>query len=278
MAMMPSIMSWFSAPATTQVAAAQNPVTTTTQPGPVVTPAQQVAAIPGNPGNTTVPSSTTPSSDGSVAAIPAVASPGNAAPTLENFADLWKLPEPDPKAPGSSLVPNFNLDAAGVMTAVNKVDFAQHIPAETITKALSGDVESFKAALNTVARLAFGNSTLANGEMVKNSFTNAESILNTRVLPSALREREVAATLLTDNPIFSDPAAAPMLTSLKTQFQAKYPTASPAEIAQMAGDYLDGFATRIAASRGGKIVPLVDPRSSRAVAQETDWDTYFAQG
>lgn len=259
-----SIMSLFSsAPAT---------------PAATVVPQQQVAQVPNNPGNQTVPSTTTPVSDGSVVAIPAVVASGNAAPTLENFADLWKLPEPDPKAPSNSLVPNFNLDAAGMLAAARKVDFAQHIPAETITKALSGDAQSFKDAMNTVAQLAFANATLANGEMVKNSFTNAEGILNNRVLPTALRQREVAATITADNPIFSDPAAAPMLAGLKTQFETKYPQASPGEIAQMAGDYLDGLATRIAASRGGKIVPLVDPRSGRSsVAQETDWDAYFQQ-
>ncbi|MFM9746095.1 hypothetical protein ACKI2C_51940, partial [Streptomyces brasiliscabiei] len=70
------------------------------------------------------------------------------------------------------------------------------------------------------------------------------------------------------NPALNHPAAAPLVSALKTQFTNKHPTASASEISKMVQDYMVDF-TSIAAGK------KEEPESTST--KGTDWDSYMTQ-
>jgi hypothetical protein len=239
------------------------------QADPATVAAQQQAAG----ANTTVPSQATPVSNGSNVAIPAVGQ-GEASP-LAGFADLWKT-DPNTPPPTTSIVPNFNMDPAGLMKMAQQVNFTNHIPQETITKALSGDQTAFLDVINQAAQLGYANATAASSEIIKNSLGKAQGVLQESVLPNAFRNQQIDQALTASNPIFTDPAVAPMLGMLKNQLQQKYPTATPEQIAEQASAYLGAMSNRIVTAQGGTIMPKgQQSKSGFGQQQEQDWSIFF---
>lgn len=219
--------------------------------------------------NNTVPSATTSVPTGSPAAFPAVGT-GNESP-LEGFKELWKVdptaPQPTPVA---SLIPNFNLDGKMLMEQAGKIDFTSHINPELVTKAMSGDAASFLEVINQASRFGFANSSAATAKLIEGSLGNAQIALNDSVIPSAIRREQISSAINANNPIFADPAVAPMMGMLQQQLTTKYPTASSAEIATMAARYLDGMASSIVSAKGGSISTPAQTRQANA-QKEPDW-------
>lgn len=266
MALMPSIMSLFGgkapAAATATAPAAADPAT------------QQVQLVAAG-ANPTVPSGTTPQSNGSVAAIPP-AGTGDGSP-LAGFADLWKA-DPNNTQVTPSLVPSFNLDHKGLMESASKVNFVSHIQPELVAKAMAGDAEAFLSVINQASQFGYASATATTGELVKQSLGKAQNVLQDSVLPSALRQQAISQALNESNPVFQSPAVAPMLGMLKTQLAAKYPTASPQEIAAHATQYLAGMSEMVVKASGGTVTPKgqqVGNRTGFSSPQETDWTNFF---
>jgi len=261
MALLPGIMSLFGRPSNNE----QN-----TQPPPANPQTQmtQTAIAAQNP---SVPSPATPQSNGNPVAIPPAAT-GDQSP-LSNFADLFKA-DPTQTTTSPSISPNFNLDPQGILAQAQKVNFTQGIDPALVDKAMSGDKAAFVDVLNKVAQFGFANATMATGEIVKNSLNSAEGTLRQSVLPDAIRQHSIQTALNESNPVFTDPAVAPMLGMLKNQFATKYPTATPSEIAAMATQYLTGFSQKIVTAQGGTIVDRQQQQTSsqRGFGQQNDTD------
>ena len=175
------------------------------------------------------------------------------------------------------MVPNFNLDPKGLMDAAGKVNFTGHLDPAQVQKAMSGDATAFLDILNKVGQLGFANATAASGELIKNSLTSAQGVLQDQVLPSAFRNQQISQALTESNPVFSDPAVAPMLGMLKSQLTQKYPTATAAEIAKMATNYLDGMSQKVVSATGRTISdPQQGNRTGFRDQAPQDWSAYLA--
>lgn len=161
---------------------------------------------------------------------------------LDDFKDLWKTPTPDPKAPPADPLsqPLLNNDPAKFAEAAKKLNFAQQVDPEIIKKALGGDVQSFMDAMNSVAQTAF----VASSQLAMQSVEGAARTNNDRfqsVLDKKFSEYLVKNTR-SENPVLSHPSAQPMLDLAKRQLLQQHPEKSPAEIHQMAEQYLTAFA------------------------------------
>ena len=230
---------------------------------PAVPPAPQ-----GPGGNSAAANPTVPS-----AASPVQPEDANKSP-VDKYQDLWKKDDTTP-APGSkSLIPNFDLDPAKLRDAASKIDFTAHLKPEDLTAASSGDAAALGRIINQAVQLGFAQSAGLAGEISKQHFTTAQSTLKDSVLPDAIRQSQLNAEMTRQNQVFSDPSVAPMLESLKGQFAAKYPTASPEEIGAMAKEYLGDFANKIVGGSGKQIVDA--PSKKLGARAETDWGDFLS--
>lgn len=244
------------------------------QQQPAVDPARQQQIN----NNTTVPGQTTPTSDGSVKAIPA-AGTGEKSP-LEKYQDLWKAPD---KQEGSdngtaNLVPQFNIDPSKLAEAATKIDFLSGVPAEKLAEAMTNP-EVFKEILNNGLRNAFINSATTSGSLIQSSLGNAEEVLRNKILPESYKSQAVRASLA-ENPVFQSSAVAPVVAMVQQQLQLKHPTASAKEIADMAIEYVQGVSNAVVTGSGGQITRNQGNSGSRSgmisKRAETDWTEWLA--
>lgn len=179
---------------------------------------------------------------------------------LADFASLWENP-PAPK-PGesiepnwddhSSIVPKMKIDPKRLIDSARRIDFSKAINPERVQKALKeGDVGAFNEVMNSALQAAFANQAMTMSRMAETMFGQMAEKLYTGALPHHLRKHTVNQTINSENPIFEDPAVAPMLDLAKQQFQVRFPKASAKEISEMAKNYVLKFAEAVTAGKNG---------------------------
>lgn len=239
--------------------------------------AQQVPpVVTSADGNTTIPNGNTGVSDGSLKAIPK-AGEGEASP-LENYKDLWQAPDPTKTPAKPSLAPNFNIDQKVIRENAAKINFASVIPAAILDKALSGDKASFLSALNTVAQAGFARAAEMSAGLTHAALSKQAEVFETTYAPEMFRRHNISQEIRADNPIFSDPAVAPILTMLETQLATKYTTETPQRISEMAKEIVEGMSETVLRGQGKIITDAPDPKAvAKGKRGETDWTNYFSR-
>lgn len=245
-------------------------------PAPVAepVPVAQTASPESVLANKTIPSSETGKSDGSLKAIPA-AGEGDKSP-LANFDGLWDPLDPKLAKETPSLKPNWNIDPAKIREGASKMNFAGAVPTAVMDKAIAGDKSAFAQAINLAAQAGFAKSAETTANLIQTALERQEEVFTNHVMPKLLREHNISNTIRADNPIFQNPAVAPVLAALEQQLTVKNPTSTPEDISRMAKEYLGGMAELVATANGQQIVAAVDPTKATKSKRETDWSKYFA--
>jgi len=223
--------------------------------------------------NPTIPNSNTPQSDGSTGAIPA-AGTGDKSP-LEAYKDLFQT-DPNAKAPVSA-TPNLNVDPAKLLEASKQLDFVKGIDPEILRKATSGDIEALSAAINAAGQQGFAHNTNVMTSVVQRALEVQAAKFKEEIIPELLRNHEARSGLRNENPVYSDPAVAPVLGMIESSLTAKFPTATPQQLKQHAQTYVDGLLQTLAGSSGYDLTkkPVQTPGSTQESAKETDWMAYM---
>jgi len=234
--------------------------------------------------NTTVPSSSTKGSDGSVLAMPSTQDNKGAADPLDGYKDL-SLPNTTKDAAGNNvpvnttkptMTPIMNIDSAKILESARQLDFTKGMNPELLSKAGKGDVEALATIINTATQNAYAQGAMATAGIVQSAMTLQEQNFNSKVMPDILR-RHAISTTVGESSLASNPAAAPLLSTIEQQLTTKYPTASPAEIKKHAETYLSGLAVEIVRGNGGTVVgkEATDTFNPMSRGAEQDWEQYF---
>lgn len=249
---------------------------------PTTTP---IVADPGAAlGNKTVPSGSTKASDGTVAAIPSTVGNVGEADPLAGYKDLW-TPNTTKDASGKEvpitvtkpiMTPTMNIDPGKIMESARQLDFTKGMNPEMLSKAVKGDAEAFISVINTATQNAYAQGAMATAGIIQQAMTLQEQNFNSKVMPDILR-RHTITTTVGESALASNPAAAPLLSTIEQQLTSKYPTASPAEIKKHAETYLSGLAVEIVKNNGGTVVGKNDNANTfnPMARQNEDWERYF---
>lgn len=229
---------------------------------------QQPPATSAADSNPTVPNNNTPIPDGTQPGMPKPPTNNDPASPLAGFADLWQTPD-TANNNSASPFPVFTADPQKLMEVAKKMDFARIIPKDKAELAMKGDAQAFGEVINAVTQAAFAQSTQAATHLINAGLKQQHEKLVAEVLPAAVREHTVRDQVRADNPIFSNPATAPLLDGLESQLRVKYPQATAAEISKYAKDYVTQFADVV---RGGPAAPASNNAGNRSAATEPDWE------
>lgn len=216
--------------------------------GMQLVPIGTTVQTPGTVQNTTLPGTQATSDGKGPAAFPAAAT-GDQSP-LANYADLFKIDDKDRATAPGSIVPEIKFDQKATIDRLSTIDYTKHINDAAKEAARNGDLGPAIAQILPYALTGVMGYTNSQLTSITKSMEN--KLLN-EILPAKLREYSISNQVVQDNPIFDNPAVAPMLEIAKSQLQAKYPEASAAEISSKAKDYLLGMSTEIAKSQGMSI-------------------------
>lgn len=213
-------------------------------PQPQVPAAPQTPAQPGNlPVQNNNPAA---ANNPSVPAASVAATADAPAPQgLDKFNDIWNIPDDQkPKAPAS---PFAGVTPEAIQQVAGKTDFSKVVTPEVLAKISAGGDEGVAAmmqAMNAVAQTTYAQSAQAAIKLSETAIASQREEL-LKELPTLIKNQTVNENLRTANPIFKNPAVAPMLDMLKGQLQAKNPTASAAEIQAQAQEFILTFAETV---------------------------------
>jgi hypothetical protein len=159
------------------------------------------------------------------------------------------------------------MDPSAFRQQISTANFASGIPAETIQKAVSGDVNAFSEAINLAAREAFAAAAqLSHGLVEHGSRTAAERLNGT--LDSRIRNFQIK-TQNTNHEALSHPAVAPMLNAVKMQLATSNPQLTPEQVQQQAEAYFTQVADVLTAPKKAATQAANTPK-------EMDFSSYLS--
>ena len=195
----------------------------------------------------------------------------NAPPTpLADFADIWKDAPTDPNAPPKDSSVFGNVDPNKLLEAAKKINFAEAATPEQKAAILAGGEEAVKAMIevvNQTAQRSYAQSAYASTRMVETAIAKAREQFAAE-LPQLIKKTNVSNSLREDNPIFSNPAVAPIMDALETRLTIKYPNASASEITNMAKAYVEQLGTSFAPK-------APEPKLPKGSRVEEDWGKFL---
>lgn len=226
--------------------------------------------------NNLVPNDTTIKPDGTgPTAIPA-AGDGDKSP-LDGYKELWQTAETDAKP--LQLTPSLKTDPAKLVEAAKGVDFTKGMNTELLAAAGKGDTAALGQLINEAAQQGYAQSALATTKIVEAALNEQAKMFQATIMPEILRRNNVGLKLREDNPIFSNPAVAPILKGLEAQLMVKHKNATPEEISQHAKNIFSGMAEEFVKSSGKKIVDAGDTTQpgvgGGSQAESFDWEKHF---
>ena len=197
--------------------------------------------------------------------VPATVPPAEALPNspLDEFKELWQTaPTNSENTPNAPVA----LTAEAVQKAVANTNFASGVTPEVlaaITAGGDGAAKAFMDAINSSAQQVMVQSTMVNNKLTEKAVADA-MVAQQASLPALLRSQQASSHLADTNPLFTNPAIAPVVEATQAQLLQKYPSATPAEITTMTQNYITEM--------GAAFAPA--PAVSGADAG-TDWDKFM---
>lgn len=191
------------------------------------------------------------------------------------FKEFWTIGK-DQKQPQDLADFQFNFDPAKVDQQVQSFDFTKAITPDILEKIQKGGPESVSAlltAMNVVGQQA-AKAALLTSTKVTESGIKSFGQRSKEVLPELVRNHTVSNALREDNPLYTDPATAPVVAAIEAEFTKRFPTATAQEIRDHAKKYFERFASKAAEFSGKTITDTPDPKTvgSNPLVQ-TDWST-----
>lgn len=222
--------------------------------------------------NPTVPNQNNPKNGENIPGLPP--NPTGTESPLENYAELWNAPTNGTNLP--STVPQLTIDPVKLDTISKGIDFGKAINKELLVKASSGDAEALSQVISQAVQAGYAQAAGTSAQLVEKALQGVDSKLQKELLPEVLRRADISRSLSNNNPLYQDPAVAPMLKMLETQMAAKYPKATPEQIRESAVGYLQAT-SRAILSNGGFDVVTKDTTTKNKGPVETDWEKWAGE-
>jgi len=182
------------------------------------------------------------------------------------FSDLWKTAP----STGQETTSIFGqVDHSKVQEAAGKLNFGQVVSQETLAKIQSGGPEAVAAtleALNKVAQTVYGQSAVATTQLIDKALAEQSARFEAK-LPALVRKQSAKEGISGENPIFTNPAVAPVVGMIQSQLETQFPQATAAEIKKMTVKYFNEMT--------GSLAPKPTKTSTAGKADDGfDWDAF----
>lgn len=196
---------------------------------------------------------------------------------FDKYSQLWQTGTTDEGQAGTKQL--VSMDPAKLAEATGRLNFAAGLKPEHVQAVLSGGenaAQAFQSALNTVAQQAFQTAMIGSSKLIEQALQSQRQELLGEI-PGIFKNQMLNSQAFEENPALSHPSVRPLIEVLQTQFAAKFPEASNAELRKMAADYL----TQTASLVSGKQFQDPQPQpaggfGTSAVGAQPDWDNFFS--
>lgn len=226
------------------------------------------------PGTSAAPGTTDAGIPGQTAGQPATpASP------MDKFSTLWQTTKTDEAAGGNK---NYvSMDPAKLAEATGKLNFTAGVKPELLQAVFSGGdqaVNALQQVINSSTQQAFQTAMIGASRLVEQALQSHRQDLLGEI-PGMFKNQMLTSQVFEENPALSHPSVRPLIEVLQTQFAAKFPEASNAELRKMAADYLTQTASLVSGKAGqdsGQPLGNANQYGQQAMGQQPDWDNFFS--
>lgn len=226
----------------------------------------QQGPVPGAPGNLPQQQPQMQGNNGQLSSTEQIPAGPNPSP-MDEFTSLWNTPKPKEGEVQDAPI-TFNVDPTKVMEQARKMKFTNSVTPESLEKMAAGGPEGVQEMLKLIdaaSQQAFAQSAMTSTKVFEQGLESSYQRA-TKQLPSMVRKETIGQALREDNPLFTNPATAPILQAIEAQLIQQHPNATTAQIKAHAQRYLSGFANEIQGSS-----PQAKQERSRAAAIDQDW-------
>lgn len=195
---------------------------------------QQAPKVDDKEGNGTIP--------GIATLVPPTGNAEQDKTPLEEFGKLWQT---DKQAGQEGAKPILEIKPEELTTVAGKMNFTGGLKPDDLAAIAAGGEESTAALnniLNQVAQTVFAQATTANAHLI-NTATNTGMQRVQDSMPEQLKTLQTSQELASQNPLYNNPAAQPMIQLVETQMRTQYPNATPEEVTKATNNYLTQFAS-----------------------------------
>lgn len=163
--------------------------------------------------------------------------------------------------------PSFSLDPKVLGEVSSKLNFTQDVSPELMQQATAGDMNALIQVMNTVGQNAY-KASLSHTSTLTDKFVGARTAHELKSVGPTVR-KELTNSALASTPNYNHPVVKQQLNMVAESFARQHPDATPAEIAQMAGQYIQDLAAAI------------NPQATTQQQQneregEIDWSKYLS--
>lgn len=190
---------------------------------------------------------------------------------MADHSDLFTMPKQEGEVPVTLDDPFLTVDRAKVAELAKTMSFAPNTPEmQTLAaKALQGDMQAFTDYNNAMMQNMYVQLlTQTSGISEKIAREGINRLKDT--IPNTVRSISTTSNLQKQNPIFTDPAAKPMVDMVRAQVELKNPTATPEQVTEQVAKYFTDFAGVIAPK--AQTVETPNPYGGT-----TDYQNFFNQ-
>lgn len=184
---------------------------------------------------------------------------------LDAFSGLF-----DNKNVNTEKAPSFSLPDDVLSKVASSQNFLQGVDEQLVQKALSGDAKSFMEVIGAATQNAY-KASLAHGSTLTDNFINSRLDFEGKTLGSKVKSELTNSELGASTQNFNHPVVKAQLTQVAQGLAKQHPDASPAQIAQMARDYVTELANAI--NPNSNQGTPGNPQGQKAA--DVEWDKYF---
>lgn len=208
--------------------------------------------------------------------------PQTSVQTQDEFASLWeptldKEGKPIPASdPALSNGINFNLDVGALDKHYSGIDFTKGINTELFNHVAAGGEQALAALpqiINHAVRQAVLTSAQGTARLVQGTVQNADTNI------ASLVQAEVKKLGLQDtvrqNPVYSNPLYAPVVSMVQQQVLQKYPNATQADLSRAVDSYFKRLGSDLNPGASNQQPFNIGNHNAQTAGAGTDWTQYF---
>lgn len=187
---------------------------------------------------------------------------------LDTYKDLFTI-DPNRKQEDPN-APYITYDDKDLGEKIGAMQFMSgDANTELATNALKGDPQALLQLMNAAVQTAYHQGAKLSATVAERATRAGVADVRT-TMPEAMRSQLAADALIQLNPNLAHPAIAPHVEKAREQFEQKYPTAKPAEIAKLTNDYMLAMA-----SLQNPAAPSTTNPGIPAIAGSQDFTNFF---
>jgi len=211
--------------------------------------------------------------------LPAGAASAAEPSPFDKYGTLWQTSTTDEAQPGNK--PFVSMDPAKLAEATGRLNFAANLKPEQLQAVLSGGdtaAQALQSVMNSVAQQAFQTAMIGSSKLIEQALQSQRQELLGEI-PGIFKNQMLTSQAFEENPALSHPSVRPLIEVLQTQFAAKFPEASNAELRKMASEYLTQTASLVSGKQFQES-PTQQPAAggfgTAAMGAQPDWDNFFS--